>query len=92
LSKKYPPLYPKQICKILVSLGFRHTKNQGDHRYYEDDEGYIVQVDMGDKRGFCPDAIQFFLQQSGVTREKFYGATKATAKKIGIKYQKSKCP
>lgn len=82
MPKKYPTLKPKEVIQCLQALGFVYTKSQGDHNYYEKGNR-IVQVDMGEKEGFATPGMQIIINNSGYTREVFYGATKKTAKKIG---------
>lgn len=93
MPRKYPPLTPLQVCKNLKKLGFRRTpsprRTQGDHRYYEDEAGRIVQVDMGEN-SFGPDAMKLIINNAGVTRKQFYGASKQTAKKIDLRNKRSK--
>jgi predicted RNA binding protein YcfA (HicA-like mRNA interferase family) len=81
LPKKYPTLKPNEIIQCLKALGFVYTKSQGDHDYYEKGER-IVQVDMGEKGGFATPGMQIIINNTGYSREQFYGATKKTAKKI----------
>jgi predicted RNA binding protein YcfA (HicA-like mRNA interferase family) len=83
LPKQYPSLKPKEVIQCLQALGFVYTKSQGDHDYYEKGNR-IVQVDMGEKQGFATPGMQIIINNSGYPREVFYGATKKTAKKIGI--------
>lgn len=44
---------------------------------------------MGEE-DFGPYSMQIFIRNAGVSRDRFYGATKETAKKIGLKYSKKK--
>ena len=87
MSSKYPPLTPKQVCRILEARGFRLTNKTGDHRIYEDDKGHNVQADMVEK-DFGISGMKIIIRNSGLTREEFYGSTKQTAQKIGAKYDK----
>jgi hypothetical protein len=64
-------------------LGFEHTKDEGDHKYFEKG-GELVQVDMGEKQGFGTVGMQIIINNSGYSRDLFYRATKKTAKKIGM--------
>lgn len=83
MPKKYPSLKPNEVIRCLKALGFVYIKCQGDHYYYEKGDR-IVQVDIGEKQGFASPGMQIIINNSGYSREIFYGATKKTAKKIGI--------
>ena len=86
MSKKYPPLTPKQICKILKRHNFQHTDNRGDHRIYEKGHHH-VEVDMGE-RDFRTSGMQIIIHNSSLSREAFYSAIKEAAKKIGVSYKR----
>ncbi len=83
MPKKYPSLKPIEVIQCLKALGFQHTKDDGDHKYFEKG-GAIVQVDMGEKQGFATPGMQIIIRNSGLSRDIFYRATKKTAKKIGM--------
>jgi len=83
--RKYPPLCPREVIKILTARGFRLLRTKGDHRYYHCRRGgrdYLVTVDMGVEE-YGPALMKSMIRQSGMTREEFYCTTKRTAKKIG---------
>lgn len=84
MPKKYPSLKPNEIIQCLKALGFIYTKSHGDHDYHEKGNR-IVQVDMGEKEGFGTHGMQIIIHNSKYSREVFYGATKKTAKKIGMR-------
>jgi predicted RNA binding protein YcfA (HicA-like mRNA interferase family) len=85
--EKYPPLTPDEVIKILASKGFLHTGTEGSHRQYEKGSRKVT-VDAA-MRDFGIDLMQSMIRQSGMDREEFYSATKATAKKINKRYKKS---
>jgi hypothetical protein len=70
--------------QCLKALYFIYTKSDGDHDYYEKGDR-VVQVDMGEKQGFGTAGMQIIINNSKYSREIFYGATKKTAKKIGVR-------
>jgi predicted RNA binding protein YcfA (HicA-like mRNA interferase family) len=85
-KRKYPPLKQSEMVAIFLGLGFRFVR-VGKHPCYERDadavrKRKIVPVDDYDE--FEENLIKSLISQSGFTREEFYGATKASAKKINI--------
>ena len=87
--KKYPPLSVSEIVSILQRAGFSYKRSRGDHDYYEiqptaqDPQRRLVTVDSG-ARQFDDFLLKSMIDQSGLSREAFYGATKKTAAKIGV--------
>jgi len=94
MPKKYPPLTPDEVIRILRARGFDHDHSRGSHEYYK---GIIrgiprmVTVDVHYKE-FDVRMIRFLLSQSGLTREEFYGSTKRTAKKINLRAKEYPIP
>jgi predicted RNA binding protein YcfA (HicA-like mRNA interferase family) len=88
LPKKYPPLTSTQVEAILRANKFIYSHSRGDHKYYY---GVIkkksrtvtlkMRIDV-----YSNDLLKYMIAQSGLTREEFYGSTKETAKKIGVKF------
>ena len=102
MSSRYPPLNPSELRKIALGLGWQPhphpPRSSGDHDHYlhpdidlENIKAFPqyspFQIDTGED-SFGPGAIKMAIKRLGVTREEFYGATKKTAKKIGVKYKK----
>jgi predicted RNA binding protein YcfA (HicA-like mRNA interferase family) len=93
-QKKYPPINPSEVESILRKLGFTFDRQEGDHAQWErnptpiDPQRRIVTVDRG-CRDFDDTLIKSMISQSGETREAFYGATKRTAAKAGVRFVKS---
>jgi len=77
------------VCRILKSLGYELKGFLGDHKIYEDGQGHNVHVDMGE-REFGTPGMTIIIRNTGLSREEFYGATKESAKKIGIRYKRRK--
>ena len=70
----------------MVALGFKTAKakqTSGDHRHYEKGDR-IVQVDMGEKKGFATPGMKLIINATRYDRVTFYRATKRTAKKINL--------
>jgi len=85
-TKKYPTLTPDEVIKILAAKGFLYTGTEGSHRQYEKGSRKVT-VDVA-MRDYGIDLMQSMIRQSGMDREEFYCATKATAKKINKRYKK----
>jgi predicted RNA binding protein YcfA (HicA-like mRNA interferase family) len=83
--RKYPPLKHREVIQILISLGFTLVRQESSHAQYEraateSQKRSLVTVD--DYEDFEERMIKKLISQSGFSREKFYGATVKTAKKI----------
>lgn len=87
MPKKYPPLTPAEVIKILKKRGFELKSTEGSHAQYEgvvDGITRKVTVDEGEKE-FDDFLIKSMIRQSGLTRNEFYCTTKVTALKINMK-------
>ncbi len=88
----HPPLTPTEVRGILIALGFvklPSRQTSGSHEQYEraaseEHPRRLVTLDTG-PREFWEAIIKSMIRQSGFSREQFYGATKATARKIGLR-------
>jgi predicted RNA binding protein YcfA (HicA-like mRNA interferase family) len=85
-KRKYPPLTPGEVIAIVQALGFVFDRKCGSHAQYElsgttERQRRVVTVDTK-VHNFDEYLIKSMIRQSGRTREEFYGATKATGKKI----------
>jgi predicted RNA binding protein YcfA (HicA-like mRNA interferase family) len=85
-KRRYPPLKPSEVMAILAALGFTLKRTKGSHHHYERTAGNppqrrLVTVDTA-VSDFSDDLIKSMIRQSGVSREEFYRATPATARKI----------
>lgn len=87
MPRRYPPLSPQEVIRILLVRGFVFVRTVGSHRRYQ---GHVrgqvrsVTVDMH-YRQFDAKLLKRMIAQSGLTREEFYGSTKATAHKINLR-------
>ena len=84
--RRYPRLTPSEVIAILLALQFRFDRQDGSHRQYElpaagNSPRRLVTVDMSES-SFGEYLMKSMIRQSGFDREKFYGATDKTAKKI----------
>ena len=79
-----------EVEGVLLALGFAAKHQQGSHRQYERPaDGVrprsVVTVDMAE-REFDQFLLKSIIRQANFTRDEFYGATKRTAQKAGVKY------
>jgi predicted RNA binding protein YcfA (HicA-like mRNA interferase family) len=82
--KKYPVLKLKEVLAILSQHNFSEIRSEGSHHHYMaiiNDQNRVVTVGHG-KTEFEAFLIKSMINQSGLSREDFYGATKKIAKKI----------
>jgi len=87
LPKKYPPLTPAEVIKILSKRGFILKATEGSHAQYEGKiKGEIrkVTVDKAEKE-FDDFLIKSMIRQSGLNREEFYCTIRNTALKINLR-------
>jgi len=86
MPKKYPPLTDGEVVAILNALGFRYSHSSGGHDFYKkvhSGKPHTVTVDPK-YSPFTDFLLKSIISQSGYSRERFYAATKKTAKKIGV--------
>ena len=96
-QRAYPPLKISEIIAILGALGFVEDRQRGSHAHYVRPADppeptaecplpkprCVVTVDMGYSEINDPRLLKYIVQQSGFSREEFYGATKKGRKKTG---------
>lgn len=88
-QRKYPPLRPSDVIAILESLGFSKRNQVGSHAQYlrprsPQHPAAIVTVDLHYDT-FDDNIMKSMIAQSTFSRDRFYGATKATAKKANVR-------
>lgn len=83
MPRRYPPLSPAQVRRILRACDFVYDRTTGSHEQWvlEGKSRHIVTVDAAVQE-FGVRLMKSMINQSGLTRAEFYGATKQTAKKI----------
>lgn len=83
--KRYPPLTPDEVIKILQARGFQKIPKSGSsHVKYEgfiNGKRRVVTVDVKEKEFGVP-LMHSIISQSGLSREEFYNTLDRTAKKI----------
>jgi hypothetical protein len=85
-QRKYPPLKQSEMVAIFLALHFRLIR-VGKHACYERPADAVrgrKVVPIDDYEEFDETLIGPMISESGFSREEFYGATKATAKKINL--------
>jgi predicted RNA binding protein YcfA (HicA-like mRNA interferase family) len=87
--KKYPPLRPSDVVSILKALGFVFKRQDGTaHAHWEllrcpRGQRRLVSVDMAYAE-FDDFLMKNMIDQSGFSRDQFYGATKRSARKGNV--------
>lgn len=87
MPKRYPAITPAEVTAILLARSFVLDRTRGSHSYYSGtvrDRLRHVTVSTHYAE-FSTERIQDMIAQSGLTREEFYGSTKETARKIGLR-------
>ena len=90
MPRKYPPLNATEFVANLGALGFRYSHSEGGHDFYKGSHsGKNWKVTVDEKESpFDEFLLKSMMKQAGVSREQFYAATGATAKKIGVEPSK----
>jgi len=91
-QRKYPNLTPSEVSSILLKMGFSKDRQDGSHQQWECPRNgryprSIVTVDVSHQQ-FSDERMKNMIRQSNRSREEFYGATKRTALKAGVKLLK----
>jgi predicted RNA binding protein YcfA (HicA-like mRNA interferase family) len=85
MPKKFPPLTYRETAAILAALGFAVTNTEGSHEQWEGMTGGARRkVTLKKNAEYDFRDITSHIAQAGVSRKAYYGATKSTAKKIGL--------
>ena len=83
MSRAWPPLKRREVRAILKECGFVVVDSKGSHEKWRTTiKGQERNVIVDDYDEFDGDVLRSIVNQSGLTREEFYGATKKTSKKI----------
>ena len=87
MPRQYPPLTPEEVIRILRARGFVWQRIRSSHEFYRGVVRERVRNVTVDRHypEFDPKRIRDMLDQSGLTREEFYGSTKESAHKIGLR-------
>jgi hypothetical protein len=94
MPRGWPPLELREVIAILAAFGIHYSHSSGGHDFYV---GFL----NGQKRKVTVDPkyapfdaylLSSMCAQAGLGRKEFYGATKGTAAKIGVKFHKTDEP
>lgn len=86
MPKQWPPLTADEIGACLKALGFVRDRDESSHQIWVHEETrQIVPVDTKWKPVSSSLLKHIVTEQLRMKREEFYGATKSTAKKIGLR-------
>jgi|SRR3954464_10943293 predicted RNA binding protein YcfA (HicA-like mRNA interferase family) len=90
MPKKWPPLNVGEVIAILKALGFTYKTTIGGHHQYEGvSRGKRCKVTVSAHEAeFDNYLLPSMCGQANVSRDEFYGATKATARKAQVKWTK----
>jgi predicted RNA binding protein YcfA (HicA-like mRNA interferase family) len=82
-SRKYLPLTPNEVERVLKALGFEHKRTRGDHAQWEGTVKGVrrvstVQLIRGE---YSEDRMKRIIENLGLTVEEFYGADAKIAKR-----------
>lgn len=92
MPRKYPPLTDREVIAVLKALGFQYSHSEGGHDFYKGTHsGKNWKVTVDPKASPFDDfLLKSMIGQAGVSRDRFYGATKNTASKAGIKVHQAR--
>jgi predicted RNA binding protein YcfA (HicA-like mRNA interferase family) len=86
VPRSWPPLTAKEIGECLSALGWVHDHDESTHQIWVHEKTrQVVPIDVKWNPVSSPMLKHIVTEQVRTSREKFYGATKATAKKIGLR-------
>ncbi len=86
MPRSWPPLTVKEVCDCLKALGWVHDHDESTHQIWVNVKTHqIVPIDTKWSPVAGPMLKHIVTEQVRVPRETFYGATHATAKKIGLR-------
>lgn len=86
MPRSWPPLTAKEIGACLRALGWVHDHDEASHQIWVNESTHqIVPIDVKWDPVSSPMLKHVVTEQVRVSRETFYGATKATAKKVGLR-------
>lgn len=86
MPRSWPPLTAKEIGDCMVALGWTHDHDESTHQIWVNQATrQVVPVDVKWNPVSSPLLKHIVTEQMGMTREQFYGATKATRRKVGLR-------
>jgi predicted RNA binding protein YcfA (HicA-like mRNA interferase family) len=86
VPRSWPPLTATEIGDCLTALGFVHDRDESSHQIWVNPKTHqIVPVDAKWQPVGSRLLQHLVKEELKLSRETFYGATKATARKIGLR-------
>jgi predicted RNA binding protein YcfA (HicA-like mRNA interferase family) len=86
--KGWPPLTCHELAECLTAHGFELDRTKGSHLIYVHPKyRLVVPIDTHWDPAAGPTVKHVVEDQARLSRDAFYGATKATAKKIGKRWK-----
>lgn len=71
---KTPPLKPREVARILASLGFSEVRQRGSHRQYRHPDGKATTVPFHPGRDISPILLRQIAKDIGRTVEELLAA------------------
>ncbi|MCH7611789.1 MAG: type II toxin-antitoxin system HicA family toxin [Candidatus Marinimicrobia bacterium] len=68
---RYPVLKPREVLKILKSLGFREVRQKGSHKQFQHDDGRVTTVPFHKGRDISPILLRQIAKDINITIEEF---------------------
>lgn len=87
MPRRYPPLTPREVITILIARSYHSVKTVGSHQRFTGtirNQTRSVTVDLHFD-SFDDKLLKRMIEQSGLSREEFYGSTSETARKIDLR-------
>jgi predicted RNA binding protein YcfA (HicA-like mRNA interferase family) len=86
VPRAWPPLTAGEIADCLTELGWVHDRDNATHQVWVHETTHkIAVVDVKWQPVSGPMLKHLITEELHLTREQFYGATKTTRKKIGLR-------
>ena len=91
MPRGWPPLELRELQAILKALGFHYSHHEGGHAFWKGVRGGVSRKVTVDEHvaPFDEFLLKSMCSQAGCDRKAFYGATKASALKIGLRPPKT---
>ncbi|MBI4768848.1 MAG: type II toxin-antitoxin system HicA family toxin [Chloroflexi bacterium] len=87
MPRRYPALTPREVIAILTARGVQIVRTVGSHQRFSAmvrDQLRSVTVDLH-YDSLDDKLLKRMIDQSGLSREEFYGSTRVTARKINLR-------
>lgn len=68
---RIPPLRPREVISILLSLGFVEVRQRGSHKQFRHPDGRTTTVPVHGQRDISPSLIRKIAQDIGLAADEF---------------------